>query len=298
VIVGDFSLDFVGIGAAKAGTTWLAACLSEHPQICMSDPKEVNFFCEKHTWPTTPTNYDKGEEWLRQRFSHYEPEQIRGEFSVCYLVDPVSPSLLHRHFPNTKIIVSFRNPTEGLYSFYYSVSKRYAVPNSFGKFLQEYPDFMDYGRYYEKLLRYMNYFPKEKIHIILYDDIQKQPRIVLKNLFSFLDVEDNFEPHTLSTRRNQRQGVHSIALRNAVGKTVDFFRTNPNVAGATKLARRLGADRVVDWIQQINLEDQEFPPMDGSIRQKLVAYYAPGNSKLADLIGRDLRSWNSVETKP
>ena len=24
---------FIGIGAAKAGTTWLAQCLSEHPQI-------------------------------------------------------------------------------------------------------------------------------------------------------------------------------------------------------------------------------------------------------------------------
>ena len=36
--------NFIIVGAPKAGTTSLYHYLSEHPQVIMSDPKEVNFF--------------------------------------------------------------------------------------------------------------------------------------------------------------------------------------------------------------------------------------------------------------
>lgn len=35
---------FVGIGAAKAGSTWLARYLESHPQVCMSPYKELHYF--------------------------------------------------------------------------------------------------------------------------------------------------------------------------------------------------------------------------------------------------------------
>ena len=36
--------NFIGIGAPKAGTTWLARCLGEHPQVCMAAVKETEFW--------------------------------------------------------------------------------------------------------------------------------------------------------------------------------------------------------------------------------------------------------------
>ena len=40
----NFKVDFIGIGAPRCGTTWIAKCLSEHPQICLSSVKETDFF--------------------------------------------------------------------------------------------------------------------------------------------------------------------------------------------------------------------------------------------------------------
>src|SRR5262245_1610189 len=120
----SFNLDFVGIGAAKSGTTWLAQCLGEHPQVCISNPKELNYFCRKKYWTMGGSYYGKGEAWLRQGFVHWKPGQIRGEISPTYLVDPESPKLLARHFPNVKIIVSFRNPTDALFSLYFGLAKQ------------------------------------------------------------------------------------------------------------------------------------------------------------------------------
>ncbi len=39
---------FVGIGAAKAGTTWLAGYLRSHPQVYVSPLKELHYFDERH----------------------------------------------------------------------------------------------------------------------------------------------------------------------------------------------------------------------------------------------------------
>ncbi len=44
---GNFKVDFIGVGAAKCGTTWVASLLENHPQINFSSTKttkELNFF--------------------------------------------------------------------------------------------------------------------------------------------------------------------------------------------------------------------------------------------------------------
>ena len=50
--------NFLLIGAMKAGTTSLWHYLRSHPQVFMSDIKEVMFFDPRHTW-------DRGLDWHR-----------------------------------------------------------------------------------------------------------------------------------------------------------------------------------------------------------------------------------------
>lgn len=37
-------IDFIGIGAAKSGTTWLTTVLRQHPEIFLSKVKEIHYF--------------------------------------------------------------------------------------------------------------------------------------------------------------------------------------------------------------------------------------------------------------
>jgi hypothetical protein len=60
--------DFIGIGAQRAGTSWLYACLYEHPQICMP-LKEIHFFsCER--------NWRRGYERYEGIFAGYMPIEV------------------------------------------------------------------------------------------------------------------------------------------------------------------------------------------------------------------------------
>jgi len=288
----EFRLDFIGIGAAKAGTTWLAECLREHPQVCMSNPKELNYFCIKHVWPPSPTFYDKGERWLRARFSHWKPGQIRGEFSVSYLIDPESPVLIKKHFPDVKIIISYRNPTDGLYSFYHELAKRYSVPSTFEDFLKEYPGFVRYGFYYSHTKRYLALFPVENFHFILFDDICRNPERVLVDLFEFLGVDTDYRPPSLFERVNERKAPRYILVRNLIGNTTDFLRTHPQAKKVKRVLRLLGAHHVADWIQARNWRAANFPPMREDTRARLLEMYTEENLLLGELLSRDLSHWN------
>lgn len=46
------------IGAMKCGTTSLHNYLNLHPQICMSQDKEPEFFVEEKNWPKGLTWYE------------------------------------------------------------------------------------------------------------------------------------------------------------------------------------------------------------------------------------------------
>ncbi|HUG60462.1 MAG TPA: sulfotransferase, partial [Methylomirabilota bacterium] len=44
----------LGVGAQKAGTTWLHQYLDEHPEVFMSPIKELHYFDEKHCAELAP----------------------------------------------------------------------------------------------------------------------------------------------------------------------------------------------------------------------------------------------------
>ncbi len=46
----NFKVDFIGIGAQKAATSWIAKCLIEHPEICLAASKETHFFSDDESF--------------------------------------------------------------------------------------------------------------------------------------------------------------------------------------------------------------------------------------------------------
>jgi hypothetical protein len=288
----DFFMDFVGIGAPKAGTTWIASCLEDHPQICLSDPKELNYFLEKGLWVTTPSMYPRGETWLRGRFRRYQPGQIRGEFSVNYLHDPASPGMIKRCYPNAKIIASLRNPVDALYSLYFQFAREYPVPSHFEGFLDKYPEYLNFGNYYSHLSCFLDCFPREQTHLILFDDIVYDPASVLRSLYAFLGVDSGYVSAGLYRKVNDRKSPRSVLIRDLLGNAVDTFRTNPHLAPFTRLLRKAGIPGMVMWLQARNLTSTTQPRMRVETRQMLQELYTPENTKLGSLLGRNLDGWS------
>jgi len=104
--------NFLGIGAAKAGTTTLARQLSGHPEISFSRKgKELHFFDEQPITPESVAHY----------FSLFPSNIAVGEFTPSYLFDPKCRDQIRDVLgTETRFIAILRNPVDRAYSHYLS----------------------------------------------------------------------------------------------------------------------------------------------------------------------------------
>src|SRR5258708_38882085 len=93
--------NFLGIGAVKAGTTWLYRALYQHPQLYLPITKPVRYF-DRHI--------DKPIETYKAIFKP-GADRVRGEFSASYSVLPIETiDYIHELMPRVKLIFLMREP--------------------------------------------------------------------------------------------------------------------------------------------------------------------------------------------
>jgi hypothetical protein len=210
----NLSNHFFVIGAQKAGTTSLFRYLATHPDIFGSLKKETKFFCKPTPSPKRPQGYDTyfagrtGERWAFEASPHYT------QFPKYTGV----PQRIHAAFPDARLIYVIRHPVERIYSHYIF---RLASPSgrenkSFEEALRDNPVYIDTSSYYRQLAQYLELFPSSRIHVLLAEDLARDPRSVLRQVFEFLDVDASFEPPNLKTMYNegkQRTTMMAPAIR-------------------------------------------------------------------------------------
>lgn len=285
----NFKVDFIGIGTPKSGTSWTAECLKEHPQICFSQEKEINFFNKKYVFyrKNEDWKYSYGLDWYKKHFNHCEQGQIKGEFSVQYLSDTDSAKLIHENFPETKIIIILRNPTDRLYSHYLYAKAQFNLPSSlsFEKVIQKEKKFVGQGFYYQHIKRYLNYFARKNVLIMIYEDMQKNPRNFIQQIYKFLEVDNKFIPPSLY------QKVNPTPLNLSLWKLSGRIKKNAWGRKFIKLLKILKLDKVIKKIILSGKSRKTYKKMSFSTRKKLNEIYHSDIKKLEELLNRDLSFW-------
>ncbi|MCE9613352.1 MAG: sulfotransferase domain-containing protein [Lentisphaerae bacterium] len=295
-----FKLDFAGVGSIKAGTTWLAQCLGEHPQVCMSAIKETNFFTRSHPTDSLPdrrlydaSNYDRGLGWLAEQFRAWTPGQLRGEYSPGYLPDAECPRLLHAHNPAMKLLFSFRQPAEVLYSGYFQLQTLYAVHDDFETALEKFPHMMEYCRYHKHVERFLSVFPREQVCLLLYDDMRADPAATFASVCRFLGIDDTCAPPSLTHRVNARTVPRSVLVRDMRSAVRATLASHAVTRALWSGLQRSGVLQPLKRLYQLNEKATPAPaPMNPATRQRIDQAFAEDNLRLGALMGRDLSHWN------
>ena len=297
----DFKIDFVGIAAAKSGTTWLAHMLDAHPQICVSEPKEVCYFNRELNssetikqkglaGPFLNKNRDKPISWYANHFSHCRVGSIIGEYSPVYFYDPEAPYAIKRAFPGVKLIVALRNPIERAYSEYWMFRSSFKIEERpFDEAVRETGTmYIRKGLYSEQLARYFNLFPRSRIHIIFYDDIRKNPKDVMRKLYAFLGVDDAFAPKEIG-------GVSNYAKESRIKGSVEFMNKTVAFLSARNLSWIVRFLRIIKFNKaflRIITKKINYPPMSGETREYLRGVFREDIKKLENLLCVDLSRWD------
>lgn len=210
--------DFIGLGAQKAGTSWIYACMYEHPQICIPQ-KELHFFSRERNW-------SRGCEWYEQQFAACDTAKVKGEFSTSYLYDPESADRIQHAYPMVKLIACLRNPVDRAVSNYVNDIKAGSVPPSipFTAALAEHPEYLQQGRYAAQLQRYLARFSADRILLLVYEDIRRDPLLFMQSIYRFLGVDPSFRPSHLNSQVNVGHVPRFVPVEKALNTTAGMLR--------------------------------------------------------------------------
>lgn len=168
------------IGAMKSGTTSLHDYLKKHPDIFMSDPKEIHYYdnlstlskseylshfkSNKKVIGTTPQSYTKAH--------HPDFKEVA--------------SKIYKDTPNVKLIYIVRDPFERVLS--------HVLEMKYGDSIDRYKQNINIGDhwktslYYYQISQYLKYFNKKNIYVLTLENLQKNKLKELNKLFEFLGV--------------------------------------------------------------------------------------------------------------
>jgi hypothetical protein len=289
----DLKVDFIGIGAARSGTTWLANCLRLHPEICLSEPKEIRYF---NRFPIQISanqniinkNHTKPLSWYLNHFRHCKEHQIRGEFSPIYFADQAAPESIKHYFPNIKLILCLRNPIDRAYSHYWFHRGLSSIRDmTFEEAIQKERIYIEMGLYAMQMKRYLQHFTKDQILILLSDDMKIQPELELKKVLRYLNVSTDINSDILKGNANAPAEVKSTRVKKFLysGSRVLI---NLKLSYVLDIMRKMGMHKL---ITKLNAAALHYPEMNPRTREYLYNVFRDDIEELEMLLNCNLSHW-------
>lgn len=215
-------------GVGKAGTTSLFSYLGQHPEICPSDLKELNYFTSSEGDGSHVSSLDD----YRRRFEHWDGQRYLLEASPRYWFNPdtVIPAM-QQTLDRPRVIIALREPAARLWSSYTYLKSRARIDGSMScdefitacERLEGGPDDPTSGPVTPLMVgMYTSYLPKwldafgEDLRIVFADDLFANPMRVVTSLCEWLDLPADRVGSFSFGARNQTVNPRSRAIAKVV----------------------------------------------------------------------------------
>ncbi|MBL4708840.1 MAG: sulfotransferase domain-containing protein [Flavobacteriales bacterium] len=285
--------NFICVGAQKAGSSSLYKLLKSHPELHVSEQKEIHYY-------NIEENYNKGLDYYKSFFNEgYQEQKLIGEFTPDYLQYTFVPDRINKDLGNIKIIIILRHPVTRAYSQFnfHKMNKHEEMDSDFESCMRDeeltlgiksreewyYPAYYrSKSMYFEQVKRYVEVFGKENVQLVVFEEMIKDrqnPNLI--ETCRFLGVNDQHKfvsNHSNPTILNFNTGYI---------KTLRAFKDFLLKVVPEKIMRPI-TDKV---IQQTYQKPQK---LDKQLKDKLYnEYFLNDVKKLEEYYGIDLSIWNA-----
>ena len=266
--------DFIAVGPGRTATSWLHGALRGHVDLA-AGIKETDFFT---------TNYYKGIDWYSHHFRYASGSRPVGEINP-YFGFPVAAERIALHIPNCKIICSFRNPVERIYSAY-KLWRHYALTR-FGldEFLVRVPQVLEVTHYAKHLGDWCARFGDDRVLVCLNDDLHADPQAYLDRICDFIGIARYPLPATAAEMVNSINDAPRYPSFARRARDLMYWLEEIQAYRTNNFLKRVGVWKLCFG------GGPEFPPLDPAMEARLREQFMPEIEALERLIGRDLSSW-------
>jgi hypothetical protein len=206
VITMESKVSFLGIGAAKSGSTWLASLLGQHPQVAFPKLKEAAYFNRFDYDGSINKVADFDLAYYHGLWNNADGKLI-GEWSPQYFYDLEAAQRIAKYNPDMKLLLVLRNPVNRAHShFIYDQNFNELIdPNlSFSDACKEHDYLLNAGLYAKQLQRFLKIFKREQIAIFVLEEITLNPDKTAKQLYDFLEIDSTFIPDFAPKNESKR----------------------------------------------------------------------------------------------
>ena len=190
-----------------------------------------------------------------------------------------------------------RQPADRLFSRYMHLARENRTPTkNFSDCLDRNSiwwrrnDLIREGFYAQHLATYFELFPRENIRVYLFEDFQRDPLKIMREIYELIGVDGSFKPD-VSLRYNESGLIKSDFLNKIYGQGGWISRTMQSIFPGLyqRLRSNLSLKKKMLSLRSRNLVKKEMEP---AIRQALTLnVYAEDIRQLGKLLNRDLSHW-------
>ncbi len=204
--------DFLIVGPQRTGTTWLHAHLRFHPEVLLSEPKEIFFFSRIKERPPGKFQSDSLAWYLQffrdrwpwrayktftclWRYGEWYRPRVRGEATASYagLDEDVIREIVLLN-PEIRVILMVRHPIDRAWSHAKKDlarnrgrSLQEVAPGEIEDFLRS-PYQIRCAQYVQNIRRWARHLKRGHLFVGLFDDIAQRPAELLLEVMGFLGV--------------------------------------------------------------------------------------------------------------
>jgi hypothetical protein len=280
--------NFFIVGGAKCATSNISYYLNDHHDIFIPELNEPYYYCKFDV----PKNFER-ESMITDKkkylnlFEKATYHKAIGEATPVYLQCPNAAKKIKEDFPDSKIIISIRNPIDKAHSTYFSykfmnldkrtfsekidIYEKKSLDNEFDLF-----NFIEDGFFSKHIQRFQKIFPPKQIKIILFEDYIKNIPTHINSILNFLEIKETI-PLVIKPKNSFRIPKNQLAKYLLNNKTFRDF--------STKLIPTLTRDKIGE---KFFVKQSSKPSMSVEDRERLKKIFLNEYTNLKNLLGIEL----------